>query len=167
VAVPEFSAELAWALAGAVHAMAVDAVTVMYVVDHRLYIDAAALGRLQRMTRPQIDGILEREYLTRIVGRPYTGPWPSPAAMRWLAGTDAAARPVPGVPAGAPTGVLPDTSAVSYTDDPAAFAAQVAAARACPDRGLSWRDGTTAPVLTGYGRGRLFAPELEYVSAPV
>jgi len=61
VAVPEFSAELAWALAGAVHAMAVDAVTVMYVVDHRLYIDAAALGRLQRMTRPQIDGILERE----------------------------------------------------------------------------------------------------------
>jgi len=100
------------------------------------------------------------------VGRPYTGPWPSPAAMRWLAGTDAAARPVPGVPAGAPTGVLPDTSAVSYTDDPAAFAAQVAAARACPDRGLSWRDGTTAPVLTGYGRGRSFATELEYDAHP-
>jgi len=55
--------------------------------------------------------------------------------------------------------VLPDTAAVSYTSDPAAFTAAVAAALGDPDRGLTWRAGA---VLTGYGAGRGFAPELEY-----
>jgi len=103
VVVAGLSVAFGWRQGDYGFAAAVNKVLVAYVHDDTLYLDAGAYTRLTRMSRPEFDRVLEREYTTRILGLPFDDTLlPTPGWLRWLAGLDPAAAPVPEVPAGAP-----------------------------------------------------------------
>jgi len=163
------TAEVAWRHGqGRDGVAAVDALVTMWVA-HRLwwYIDAEAYHRLLGLDALEIEQIGWREYAVRVLGHDplaASAVLPAPQRLRWLAGWGATGWPVFGRPPGAPHAQLPDRSALSYTSDPARFAADVTAARHRRDRGLPWPGLAFPgePVLHGYGHARTFASTLDY-----